>query len=126
MPDYCSDPITDNEYREWVLEPERQLGPWAFFLDDAAEHQVESEEALSHLTGRHVYTTTENHLAHCTFLARRMHRLATGEIKAVAHNTFAHTQHCTSAILKAISASERVSEAIGSAFDVGIVSCTVA
>ncbi|KAJ4251359.1 hypothetical protein NW762_011340 [Fusarium torreyae] len=47
MPDYCSDPITDNEYREWVLAPDRQLGPWAFFLDSKAQHRVESENELS-------------------------------------------------------------------------------
>ncbi|KAM0541199.1 hypothetical protein ACHAPJ_013339 [Fusarium lateritium] len=127
MPEDCSDPITDNEYRDWVLAPDRQLGPWAFFLDSEAQHRVESKEELSELVDTHVYTTRENHLAHCTFLARRMHRLTTGEIKAVAHNTFAHTLQCTSAILDAISAPGPVGteSKIASTFDVGIVSCTL-
>ncbi|KAF4783934.1 hypothetical protein HER10_EVM0001994 [Colletotrichum scovillei] len=126
MPEYCSDPATDSEYRTWVMEPQRHLGAWAFYYDKNAEHQVASEEELSNLVGRHVYTTTENHLAHCTFVARRMHRLAIGEITAVAHNTFAHTMHCTSAILDAISTPEHHSaHHAGSTFDVGIVSCAV-
>jgi hypothetical protein len=109
------------------MAPNRHLGPWAFFLDSAAKHQVKSEKDLSRLIGNHVYTTTENHLAHCTFLARRMHRLTTGEIEAVAHNAFAHTLHCTSAILGAISAPGPVisKSVITSTFDVSVVSCTV-
>jgi hypothetical protein len=126
MPQYCSDPTTDAEYRAWVLDPSRSLGAWAFYHDDKAEHQVASEEELSDLVGSHIYTTTENHLAHCAFLARRMHRLVTGDIAAVAHNTFAHTMHCSSAILKAIGTTEQhVTTGIGSTFDVGIVPCLV-
>ncbi|KAK2051543.1 hypothetical protein LY76DRAFT_479648, partial [Colletotrichum caudatum] len=126
MPRYCSDPATDSEYRAWVLKPERHLGSWAFYYDEKAGHQVASEEELSNLVGIHVYTTLENHLAHCTFVARRMHRLAIGEVAAVAHNTFAHTMHCTSAILNAISDKGQHGERyIGSTFDVGIVSCSV-
>ncbi|KAF3012254.1 hypothetical protein E8E14_011355 [Neopestalotiopsis sp. 37M] len=125
MPQYCSDPHTDDEYRAWVLDPVRQLGAWAFYRDDQAQYQVASEEELSDLVGQHIWTTTENHLAHCAFLARRMHRLVTGEIAAVAHNTFAHTMHCTSAILKAVVAEQPIVPGIGSTFDVGIVSCLV-
>ncbi|PTB75322.1 hypothetical protein M440DRAFT_1402852, partial [Trichoderma longibrachiatum ATCC 18648] len=126
MPEYCADPITDAEYREWVLDPSRQLGSWAFYHDEQAQKQVASEEALSDLVGSHIYTTTENHLAHCAFLARRMHRLVTGDIAAVAHNTLAHTLHCTRAILKAVESNEPSLKAqIGSTFDVGIVSCLV-
>ncbi|KUL81628.1 hypothetical protein ZTR_10600 [Talaromyces verruculosus] len=120
MPQYCADPYTDNEYRTWVTDDSRQLGSWAFFYDDKAERQVATEEELSDLVGKHVWTTTENHLAHCVFLARRMHRLVTGEIAAVAHNTFAHTMHCTEAILTAIQAVGEQSGAttrIGSTFD---------
>ncbi|KAI4600077.1 hypothetical protein KJ359_001178 [Pestalotiopsis sp. 9143b] len=125
MPKYCSDPHTDDEYRAWVLDPVRQLGAWAFYHDDQAQHQVASEEELSNLVGHHIWTTTENHLAHCAFLARRMHRLVTGEIAAVAHNTLAHTMHCTSAILEAVVAEKPTVSRIGSTFDVGIVSCLV-
>ncbi|KAF4963708.1 hypothetical protein FSARC_8305 [Fusarium sarcochroum] len=126
MPEYCSDPYTDSEFREWVLDPQRQLGPWAYFYDEKAQQKVSSEEDLSKMIGKHVYTTTENHLAHCTFLARRMHRLIVGEIAAVAHNTFAHTMHCTSAILEGIETSQELAGSqIGSTFDVGLVSCWV-
>ncbi|KAK0620998.1 hypothetical protein B0T14DRAFT_431629 [Immersiella caudata] len=129
MPAYCADPKTDSEYRDWVVHPSRNLGAWAFFHDPAAKHRIISEDHLSDLVGEHIYTTTENHLAHCTFLARRMHRLVTREISAVAHNTFAHTVHCTSALLKAISLNSTVGVSeeglIGSTFDVGIVSCLV-
>jgi phage tail protein X len=56
-----------------------------------------------------------------------MHRLTTGEIKAVAHNTFAHTLHCTSAVLDAISApGPAISKSgIASTFNVSVVSCTI-
>ncbi|KPM40535.1 hypothetical protein AK830_g5981 [Neonectria ditissima] len=126
MPKYCSDSSTDTEFREWVLDPQRQLGAWAYFYDEKAQHRVSSEEELSKLIGKHVFTTTENHLAHCTLLARRMHRLITGEITAVAHNTFAHTIHCTSAILESLGTGKMLDEPqIGSTFDVGLVSCLV-
>ncbi|KAH8903314.1 hypothetical protein BR93DRAFT_869743, partial [Coniochaeta sp. PMI_546] len=126
MPKYCADPTTDDEYRAWVLDSDRHLGSWAFYHDDKAENQVASEEVLSDLVGSHIYTTTENHLAHCVFLARRMHRLVTGEIAAVAHNTFGHTLHCTSALLKTMGkGAQEVKPEIGSTFDVGIVSCLV-
>lgn len=126
MPQYCSDSVTDAEYRAWVMQPERKLGSWAFYHDDEAAHQVSSEEELSRLVGRRIYTTKENHLGHCTFLARRMHRLAIGEINAVAHNTMAHTIHCTSSILDALEDTEQGGGArIGSEFEVGVVSCLV-
>jgi hypothetical protein len=126
LPQYCSDPLTDAEYRAWVLDPGRKLGSWAFYHDDKAELQVASEEELSNLVGRRVYTTTENHLGHCTFLARRMHRLVTGNISAVAHNTLAHTIHCTSAILESLGSLKQANEShIGSMFEVGVVTCVL-
>ncbi|KAJ9143218.1 hypothetical protein NKR19_g6942 [Coniochaeta hoffmannii] len=127
MPKSCADPYTDAEYREWVMDPSRDMGAWAFYHDDKAVQQIPSEDALSDLVGHHIYTTTENHLAHCVFLARRMHRLVTGEIAAVAHNTFSHTMHCTSALLKDMGkdANRSVKAEIGSTFDVGIVSCVL-
>lgn len=128
MPKYCADPYTDDEYRAWVTEANRELGSWAFYHDQKAEWQVTSEEELSDMVGKHVWTTTENHLAHCVFLARRMHRLVTGEIAAVAHNTFAHTMHCTKAVLEALQTTGEQSVGIakiGSTFDVAIVSCIV-
>lgn len=126
MPEYCSDPATDAEYREWVMDPTRQLGVWAFYHDDKAQNQVASEEELSNLVGSHVYTTLENHIGHCTFLARRMHRLVNGDIAAVAHNTLPHTMHCTKVILKAMANKEQsVMPQIGSTFDVAIVPCLV-
>lgn len=125
MPHVCADPFTDNEYRAWVAEPTRELGTFAFYHDDGARRQVASEEELSDSVGKSIWTTTENHLAHCVFLARRMHRLVTGEISAVAHNTFTHTMHCTDAVLKALDAPNGGGVGIGSTFDVGIVSCLV-
>ncbi|KAF1994326.1 hypothetical protein P154DRAFT_447844 [Amniculicola lignicola CBS 123094] len=122
MPAYCADPYTDAEYREWVLDPKRHLGSWAYFHDEQGKNQVKSEEHLSDMVGQHIYTTTENHLAHCAFLARRMHRLVTGDIAAVAHNTFKHTIHCTSSLLKSFDGWDH-EQVIGSTFDVGIVSC---
>ena len=126
MPEYCSDPYTDAEYREWVFEADRRLGPWAFFHDENAEHRVTSERELSRLVGTRIYTTTENHLAHCAFLARRMHRLVTGEVAAVADNPFTHTLHCSSAVIDAIGSREQpAGDQIGSNFHVGIVECLV-
>lgn len=126
MPEICSDPVTDAEYRAWVLETDRELGAWAFFYDKNAEHRVGSEQELSNLVGHQVYTTTQNHLAHCAFLARRMHRLIDGEIAAVAHNPLKHTVHCTSAIIDAISTLGHLATTpVGSVFVVGTVSCSV-
>ncbi|KAB5518703.1 hypothetical protein GE09DRAFT_1259196 [Coniochaeta sp. 2T2.1] len=127
MPAYCADPTTDEEYRAWVLEPTRDLGSFAFSHDEEAQVHISTEEYLSDLVGQHVYTTTENHLAYCIFPARRMHRIVMGEIKAMAHNTFAHTVHCTKALLKGVEDGgiEKGKGGIGSTFDVGIVDCVV-
>lgn len=59
MPQYCSDSVTNAEYRAWVMEPERNLGSWAFYHDDQAQHQIPSEDVLSSLASRRVYTTKE-------------------------------------------------------------------
>jgi hypothetical protein len=81
MPEYCPDPVTNAEYRAWVLDSYRQLGAWAYFHDEKAENRAASEKELSDLVGTPVYTTTENHLAHCNMLSRQMHRLVPGKIR---------------------------------------------
>jgi hypothetical protein len=108
------------------MEPERHFGAFPYFYDIKADHRVETLGMMAHFVGYRMFTTTENHLGHCTFLARRMHRFAMGEIRA-AHNPLKHTMHCTSSILKALTAGNTTGPEneppLGSFFDVGTASC---
>jgi hypothetical protein len=124
LPKSCLDVETASEFRAWVLQSDRLHDPWPYFYDLKGEHRVESEEVMSTLVGRRVWTTTENHLGHCTFLMRRLHRSMQGKGRPIPHIDMSHTIHCSSSILKAIGnpGFEDRGE-IRSGFDVGIRGC---
>ncbi|EXU99305.1 hypothetical protein X797_007440 [Metarhizium robertsii] len=102
IPSACAENVTASEFRAWVFETKRLHGPWPYFHDDGAMEQIESELQLSEMVGHRIFTTTENHIGHCVFLMRRIHRLVKGEIKQIARITFDHTMHCTNEILRAV------------------------
>jgi len=125
IPEYCYESQTDAEFRAWMLEEDRDQGTWsAFFHDKKAQNRVSSEQELSQLVGKRFYSTAEEHLGHCIFLARRIHRLLTGDFPIAANNPLSHTMHCTQAILKAINSTIQPSPArLGPSFRIGVVPC---
>ncbi|GIZ43946.1 hypothetical protein CKM354_000715500 [Cercospora kikuchii] len=97
----CLDPFTESEYRSWLFSPERAHGSFPFFYDPEGRHRVPDEHALSlHADGptehdRRVYTTREQHLNHCIFVLKRLHRAMRGQVVLNdEHGAYAHTEHC--------------------------------
>jgi hypothetical protein len=122
VPEPCSDPATDAEFRAWALDPSRYHGAWPYYESSLGGATIVSEEALSDLVGKRVFTTVENHLGHCIFLARRMHRYINEDINNIAHNVLAHTVHCTTAVLEALT-DRREALMEEHSFIVGTISC---
>lgn len=124
VPEQCFDVETAEEFRAWVMGEDRLRRAWPYFRDIHAQLQVDSEETMSQLVGQRIWTTTENHLGHCTFLMRRLHRLLDGHLESISEIDFAHTIHCSSSILRAIGRSDFEDRGkITSGFDVGISGC---
>lgn len=124
MPKQCADPDTTREFREWVANNARLHQSWPYYLDGKGERQIASEEDMSKMIGQRLYTTTENHLGHCTFLMRRLHRFINNGASIISQINLNHTIHCSSAILQAIGSPDCDDRGkITSGFDVGIGGC---
>ena len=101
-PKQCFDSDTAAEFREWVQLPERQMGTFPFFHDKEGKERIRDEHELAESVGSYVYTTQEHHLAHCTFLMRRIFRAgaSNGELRLNSrYGTLSHTVHCTEEVL---------------------------
>ncbi|KAF2206316.1 hypothetical protein CERZMDRAFT_10661, partial [Cercospora zeae-maydis SCOH1-5] len=123
----CLDPLTDSEYREYVGGQVRKLGPFPYYLDVEGKHHIEDETAFSLLANgptladQHVYTTREEHLAHCTFLLRRTHRAAIGQVKLNDENAqLWHTKHCLDELRHA---DRKPMDELNEGFYVGFANC---
>lgn len=130
VPPPCLDPLTESEYRAYISSPERAMGAYPYFLDAEGTRRVESEDAFSMLADghpvladQHVYTTREEHLAHCKFLLRRTHRAAERKVRLNDENAqFWHTAHC----LEELSHPDRKPmNALNEGFFVGYSPCTI-
>ncbi|OIW27029.1 hypothetical protein CONLIGDRAFT_683967 [Coniochaeta ligniaria NRRL 30616] len=101
VPPPCLDPLSESEYRDYVSSPERALGPYPYYLDQAGTQHIADEHTFALLANgptladQHVFTTREEHLAHCGFLLRRTHRAAQGIVRLNDENIqYWHTKHC--------------------------------
>lgn len=101
LPQPCLDPLSEAEYREYVSSPDRLYGAYPYFLDKDGTQRISDEREFSMLANgptladQHVFTTREEHLAHCSFLLRRTHRGAEGKVRINDENLqFWHTEHC--------------------------------
>lgn len=126
----CLDPLTEAEYRAYVSSPERKLGPYPYFLDAEGTRRVGDERAFALLADghpvladQHVYTTREEHLAHCKFLLRRTHRAAEGKVRLNDENLgFWHMAHC----LEEVSHPDKKPlDELNEGFYVGYAPCTI-
>lgn len=108
-PKPCFDEDTASEFREWVWESERHEGAFPFFYDHEGKNKVEDEQELSQSFGKAIYTTQEEHLGHCSFMIRRIHRVAesNGRLRLNSrYGTLAHTKHCSQEVLKSLQRSD--------------------
>jgi hypothetical protein len=101
-PKQCFDKDTASEFRDWLQSSERQMGEFPFFYDVVGNDHVLGEEELSESFGTTIYTTQEEHLGHCTFMMRRLHRVAEslGRLRLNSrYGTLEHTKHCSEEVL---------------------------
>ena len=101
-PKQCFDNETAAEFREWLEQPERQMGAFPFFHDKEGKVPIMDEKELAETVRSRVYTTQEHHLAHCTFLMRRFFRVGHSEGKLrlnSRYGTLDHTKHCSNEVL---------------------------
>ncbi|KAI0123237.1 hypothetical protein BJ170DRAFT_736497 [Xylariales sp. AK1849] len=125
----CLDPLSENEYREYIRSPERAFGPYPYFLDRDGKRKVPDERAFSLLANgptladQKVFTTREEHLAHCQFLLRRTHRAAQGKIRMNDENLqFWHAEHC---IVELGQPDKKPMNELNEGFYVGYSPCTI-
>ncbi|KZM21320.1 uncharacterized protein EKO05_0007963 [Ascochyta rabiei] len=129
VPPPCMDTLTESEYRAYVSSPERILGPYPYFLDQEGKQRIPDEHAFSMLANgptladQHVYTTREEHLAHCNFLLRRTHRAAQRLVQLNDENAaFWHTEHCLGELRHA---NKKPLDQLNEGFYVGYSPCTI-
>lgn len=100
-PGPCLDRETSEGFKDWLLSPDRQFSPWPFYADREGKEWVPDAESLSMRTGGVTWTTQEEHLGHCTFLMRRLHKVASNEARLNSrYGQYGHTVHCTKEILR--------------------------
>ncbi|KAL5411101.1 hypothetical protein PMIN06_004606 [Paraphaeosphaeria minitans] len=108
IPHQCFDESSETEYREWILNTNNsRRGPFPYFKDKELTQPIDGIDALSRYESL-IYTTMEEHLAHCTQLMRRTHRAAVSgsrmaglnvdkdEVGAVVDSS--HIAHCVKMI----------------------------
>ncbi|KIY03959.1 uncharacterized protein Z520_00651 [Fonsecaea multimorphosa CBS 102226] len=101
-PSRCYERDTDLEFREWVHRPERQFGPFPFFIDQNATAHITDEESLSFRAapGSLAHTSQEEHLGHCIFWMRRIERILEGKGRFTERGDgVPHALHCTKSLL---------------------------
>jgi hypothetical protein len=126
----CLDPVTESEYRAYIMDPERAWGPFPYFRDREGKERVPDEHAFSMLANghpnldeQHVATTREEHLAHCNYLLRRTARAAAGLVRMNDENSgFWHTEHCLEEIRHP---GKKAMDEINEGFFVGYAPCTI-
>lgn len=104
-PQPCLDKDTATEFHEWLQEPDRKMGPFPFFYDRQGRDRLQNEEELSLAFGKTLHTTQEEHLGHCTFMMRRIHRVAesNGRLRLNSrYGKLGHTKHCSNEVLKSL------------------------
>lgn len=106
VPKPCYDSETDAEFREWIFKPNRTGGAFPYFLSSrlTANTHIDGIDALSAIPGdTWIWSHGEEHVGHCIFVTRRIHRALEGKFKwsdDVAN--FDHTSHCAHEVLESI------------------------
>ena len=100
LPKECIDYETISEFRDWIHSKDRQFSEWPFYADREGKQWIPDEVRLSEFTWRYIWTTKEEHLGHCAFMSRRLHRAALGNFRLyVRGDGVHHTIHCSEMLL---------------------------
>lgn len=102
MPTSCYDSETDLEFRSWIVHPNRTHGAWPYFTSSSLSPSTHIPDiaTLSSMTGLWLWTTEEEHIAHCIFWARRIHRALEGSFRwSKGVENMQHTFHCAYEVL---------------------------
>ncbi|KAF2114051.1 hypothetical protein BDV96DRAFT_600791 [Lophiotrema nucula] len=103
VPKSCYDSETDLEFREWIANPNRTGGAFPFFANKSLSpsSHILDVDALSSMSGNiWVWSPEEEHVGHCIFWSRRIHRFLQGRFKwSESVAKMAHTSHCAFEVL---------------------------
>jgi hypothetical protein len=115
MPARCKDPSTSADFSSWLSDPQRHLGPWPFFKNrtvgsSLTENRITSEVEFGNRWDMDIWSSMEEHLAHCMFLFLHVSRVAVGEALLRTSDTFAHAEHCFHAIWKGLNGTWNLNE----------------
>jgi hypothetical protein len=105
LPTSCYDSETDLEFRSWILHPNRTHGAWPYFTSKSLSHstRIPDIETLSSTTGVWLWSTQEQHVGHCIFWARRIHRTLEGKVKqSMSVKNMKHSFHCANEVLDSL------------------------
>ncbi|RFU33863.1 hypothetical protein B7463_g2516, partial [Scytalidium lignicola] len=125
IPQECRDRETDDEFLEWLYSDDRQLGPWPFFKDQEMKERIPDADALSHRVRMISYAPQEEHIGHCIFLARRLHRaMDSSWTMDTRGGNLNHTIHCTNMVLKSATGISEEYATLRTHFGVTFGSCS--
>jgi hypothetical protein len=105
LPTSCYDSETDLEFRSWIAHPNRTHGAWPYFTSKtlSPSTRIANFGELSSTTGVWLWSTQEQHLGHCVFWAKRVHRALEGrskQSKSVAN--VKHSFHCANELMNSL------------------------
>jgi hypothetical protein len=105
LPSSCYDYETDLEFRSWIVHPNRTHGAWPYFASKSLSHstRIPDIETLSSTIGVWLWSTQEQHVGHCIFWAKRVHRTLEGKVgKSTSVKNLKHSFHCANEVLDSL------------------------
>lgn len=130
MPARCIDNATSEEFRSWLSDPRRMLGPWPFFKKvsegaSLAENRLSSEVDFGKRLDMDTWSSMEEHLAHCLFSFLHVSRVALGETPLWTSDSYPHAEHCFQAIWKGLNGTWNFNEErqANQKIEIGVSSC---
>jgi hypothetical protein len=105
LPTSCYDSETDLEFRSWIAHPNRTHGAWPYFTSKTLSHstRILDVEELSSTNGVWLWSTQEQHLGHCIFWAKRVHRALEGRTKqSKSVENVKHSSHCANELMASL------------------------
>lgn len=124
-PRECYDNETASEYETWLLSSSPYYAPFPYFLDEHGKEKLQNKQAMSEHEG-FIWTTVQEHVTHCVFIERRLHRAVQGKFKLDRRmSRFAHTYHCSEVVLDQLGERKRNLTEISTAFGVTYETCEI-
>jgi hypothetical protein len=105
IPSTCYDSETDTEFRSWITHPNRTHGAWPYFTSKSLSPSthIHDEAALSSMPGVWLWSTQEQHIGHCIFWAKRVHRTLQGSVgPSRSVQNMKHSFHCANEVLESL------------------------